>query len=115
MSNNPKSARQSHGTRNGAAGSQRYAQIIGWGMAVPDRIVTNDDLSRIVETTDEWIRSRTGIAERHIVSNPSETTATLATQAAREASPSAARADVPGPDALPQPEQEVTAGETLPV
>ncbi|MCB0002950.1 MAG: ketoacyl-ACP synthase III [Anaerolineae bacterium] len=85
MSNNPKSAGQSHGTRNGTAGSQRYAQIIGWGMAVPDRIVTNDDLSRIVDTTDEWIRSRTGIAERHIVSDPNETTATLATQAAREA------------------------------
>ncbi|MCA9870054.1 MAG: ketoacyl-ACP synthase III, partial [Anaerolineae bacterium] len=89
MSNNPKSARPPRGTPNGTGGppgpARRYAQIIGWGMAVPDRIVTNDDLSRIVETTDEWIRSRTGIAERRIVSNPSETTATLATQAAREA------------------------------
>lgn len=89
MSNNPKSARRPVGTPNGAGGptssGHRYAQIIGWGMAVPDRVVTNDDLSRIVETTDEWIRSRTGIAERRIVSNPSETTATLATQAAREA------------------------------
>lgn len=88
MSNNPKSARHSLGTQNGTGKdpqAQRHAQIIGWGMAVPDRIVTNDDLSRIVETSDEWIRSRTGIAQRRIVSNPSETTATLATQAAREA------------------------------
>ncbi len=89
MSNNPKSARRPQQTPNGTGGlhgpARRYAQIIGWGMAVPDRIVTNDDLSRIVETNDEWIRSRTGIGERRIVSNPSETTATLATQAAREA------------------------------
>ena len=57
MSNNPKSARRPVGTPNGAGGptssGHRYAQIIGWGMAVPDRVVTNDDLSRIVETTDE--------------------------------------------------------------
>ena len=89
MSNNPKSARRPQPTPNGTGGphgpARRYAQIIGWGMAVPDRIVTNEDLSRIVETNDEWIRSRTGIGERRIVSNPSETTATLATQAAREA------------------------------
>jgi hypothetical protein len=39
----------------------RYAQITGWGMYVPERVVTNDDISRLVDTTDEWIRSMTGI------------------------------------------------------
>ena len=41
-------------------------RIIGLGKALPSRIVTNDDLSRVVETSDEWIRTRTGIRERRI-------------------------------------------------
>jgi 3-oxoacyl-[acyl-carrier-protein] synthase-3 len=41
--------------------------IIGTGMAVPDRVVTNDDLARVMDTSDQWIRERTGIAERHWV------------------------------------------------
>ncbi len=48
----------------------RYAQIVGWGMAVPERVVTNDDLARMVETSDEWIRSRTGIRERRMAVGP---------------------------------------------
>lgn len=63
----------------------RYAQIVGWGMAVPDRVVTNDDLARLVETSDDWIRTRTGIQERRVASSPKESTMTLAVQAAREA------------------------------
>jgi 3-oxoacyl-[acyl-carrier-protein] synthase-3 len=63
----------------------RYAQIVGWGMAVPDRVLTNEQLSEIVDTSDEWIRSRTGIRQRHVVSRPSETTASLATSAGRAA------------------------------
>jgi 3-oxoacyl-[acyl-carrier-protein] synthase-3 len=43
---------------------QRKAVILGTGISVPDNIVTNDDLAKIVETSDEWIRSRTGIIER---------------------------------------------------
>jgi 3-oxoacyl-[acyl-carrier-protein] synthase-3 len=43
-----------------------YAHITGWGMSVPDKVLTNDDLSRIVETNDQWIRERTGIRERRI-------------------------------------------------
>lgn len=43
-----------------------YAHITGWGMAVPEPIMTNDDLSKIVDTNDAWIRERTGIRERHI-------------------------------------------------
>ena len=41
-------------------------QILGTGRYVPEQIVTNDDLSKYVETNDEWIRTRTGIAQRHI-------------------------------------------------
>ncbi len=63
----------------------RYSHIVGWGMYVPERVITNADLERIVDTNDAWIRSRTGIRERHIVDKPSETTATLAMRAARAA------------------------------
>ncbi len=38
----------------------------GWGIAVPDRIVTNEELSRTLDTSDEWITERTGIRERRI-------------------------------------------------
>ena len=60
--------------------SPRYAHITGWGMAVPDKIITNEDLVKIVDTTDEWIVSRTGIRERRIASDH-QTTASLATEA----------------------------------
>ena len=63
----------------------RYSHIVGWGMYVPERVVTNDDLAKIVETSDEWIRTRTGIRERHIVDKPNESTSTLAIRAARAA------------------------------
>lgn len=53
-------------------------------MAVPDTVMTNDDLSAIVDTTDEWIRSRTGIRERRIAGEK-ETTATLGLKAAQRA------------------------------
>jgi 3-oxoacyl-[acyl-carrier-protein] synthase-3 len=43
-----------------------YAHITGWGMSVPDKVLTNDDLSKIVDTNDQWIRERTGIRERRI-------------------------------------------------
>jgi 3-oxoacyl-[acyl-carrier-protein] synthase-3 len=70
----------------GANGRQatRYAHITGWGMAVPERVMTNDDLARIVETSDEWIVARTGIRERRIA-GPKETTASLSIEAARAA------------------------------
>lgn len=63
----------------------RYSRIVGWGMYVPERVLTNHDLARMVETSDEWIRTRTGIRERRIVSRADETTATLAARAARVA------------------------------
>lgn len=60
------------------------AGIVGLGMCVPDRIVTNDEISRMVETNDEWIVSRTGIRERR-VSDPQTSTSDLAVVAARRA------------------------------
>jgi 3-oxoacyl-[acyl-carrier-protein] synthase III len=62
----------------------RYAAISGWGMSVPDRVITNADLEKMVETSDEWIVSRTGIKERRVV-GPADTTTSLATAASREA------------------------------
>jgi 3-oxoacyl-[acyl-carrier-protein] synthase-3 len=61
-----------------------YAHITGWGMAVPEKIMTNEDLAQIVETNDEWIVSRTGIRQRHVVADE-QSTATLATDAALKA------------------------------
>jgi 3-oxoacyl-[acyl-carrier-protein] synthase-3 len=57
------------------------AHIVGWGKYVPKRVLTNDDLSAMVDTTDEWIRTRTGISERHIAED-GETTSSMAIQAA---------------------------------
>jgi 3-oxoacyl-[acyl-carrier-protein] synthase III len=61
-----------------------FAHITGWGMAVPEKILTNDDLAQMVETTDEWIHERTGIRERHIAA-PEQTSASLAIQASLQA------------------------------
>jgi 3-oxoacyl-[acyl-carrier-protein] synthase-3 len=61
-----------------------YAAITGWGMAVPEQVVTNADLEKRIDTSDEWIRTRTGIAERRVV-QPGEYTSTLATAAGRAA------------------------------
>lgn len=63
------------------------AQIIGTGSCLPEKIVTNDFLSTIVETSDEWISSRTGIRQRHI--SIDETTVSLSTEAGRRALESA--------------------------
>ena len=62
----------------------RYAHIVGWGMSLPERVMTNDDWAQLVDTSDEWIRTRTGIVERRIASE-GETTLTLSLEAARQA------------------------------
>lgn len=62
----------------------RYAAIAGWGMALPERVVTNAELARRLDTSDEWIRSRTGISQRY-VAGPNEYTSVLATRAGRAA------------------------------
>ena len=61
-----------------------HAGIAGLGMCVPDRILTNEDLTKIVDTTDEWITKRTGIRERRL-SDPDTATSDLATRAAERA------------------------------
>lgn len=64
--------------------ADRRAAIIGTGSALPRRRVTNAELEKTVDTTDEWIVERTGIRSRYIASDD-ETTSTLATAAARKA------------------------------
>lgn len=58
-------------------------RIIGTGSYLPETIVTNDDLSKIMDTSDEWISSRTGIRERHLVKE--ETTTSMCMEAAKRA------------------------------
>ncbi|MFZ5916254.1 MAG: beta-ketoacyl-ACP synthase III [Chloroflexota bacterium] len=64
--------------------NERYGRITGWGMYVPDRVVTNHDLEQMVDTSDEWIVSRTGIHERRIT-EPGETCCTMSVEAAQRA------------------------------
>lgn len=73
-----------HKHPNGKSPTGIYAHIVGWGMSVPDNIMTNDDLAAIVDTDDEWIVSRTGIKERRIATDK-ESTSTLAHGAALKA------------------------------
>ncbi|HUD40723.1 MAG TPA: beta-ketoacyl-ACP synthase III [Dokdonella sp.] len=61
-----------------------HSRIAGTGSYLPDKVLTNADLERLVETSDEWIVSRTGIRERHIAAD-GETTGDLALHAARRA------------------------------
>jgi 3-oxoacyl-[acyl-carrier-protein] synthase-3 len=59
--------------------------ISGLGFYVPEQVVTNHDLAQVMETSDEWIQERTGIAERRYAKRHHESTASLAAQAARKA------------------------------
>jgi 3-oxoacyl-[acyl-carrier-protein] synthase-3 len=61
-----------------------YARITGWGKYVPERVLTNVDLETMVDTSDEWIRTRTGIRERRIAA-PGETCCSMSLASAREA------------------------------
>jgi 3-oxoacyl-[acyl-carrier-protein] synthase-3 len=60
------------------------SSIIGTGSYLPEKVLTNDDLSKIVDTSDEWITTRTGIKERHIAADD-QATSDLASEAARRA------------------------------
>ncbi|MFN5817065.1 MAG: beta-ketoacyl-ACP synthase III [Pseudanabaena sp.] len=60
-------------------------RFIGSGSAVPDRVLTNQDLAQMVDTNDEWISSRTGIRERHIADGENDSVANLAAKAAQQA------------------------------
>ena len=69
----------------------RRSRVIGWGGYLPARVVSNDDLARVVDTSDEWIVTRTGIRQRHIAAE-GELTSDLARAAAERA---LARAGLP--------------------
>jgi len=64
--------------------SSRSTVILGTGSYAPERILTNDDLAHMVETSDEWIRTRSGIRERRVAA-PNESTSDMAVHAARRA------------------------------
>jgi len=61
-----------------------YSRIAGTGRYLPEKILTNADLEKIVDTTDEWIRTRTGVERRHVVA-PDETTSDMCVEAAKVA------------------------------
>ena len=61
-----------------------YARIVGTGSYLPENVMTNHDLEKIVDTSDQWIRERTGIEQRHIAADD-ETTVDLAEKASRNA------------------------------
>ena len=69
---------------------KRFARITGTGSYLPDKVLTNKDLEAMVETSDQWIRERTGIVKRHIAVD-GQTTCDLAEQAARRAIEAAGR------------------------
>jgi 3-oxoacyl-[acyl-carrier-protein] synthase-3 len=62
-----------------------HSKITGLGYYVPDNVVTNDDLSKIMDTNDEWIQERTGIKERRHVNSPEQTTTSMGVKAAEVA------------------------------
>lgn len=61
-----------------------YAHVVGWGKYIPQQILTNEEISQTVDTSDEWIRTRTGIHERRLAAD-GETTASMAIRAAQRA------------------------------
>jgi 3-oxoacyl-[acyl-carrier-protein] synthase-3 len=61
-----------------------YSNLIGWGHYAPEQVLTNDDLAQRLDTSDEWIQTRSGIRERH-VAGPDDFTSTMSAEAARRA------------------------------
>ena len=59
-------------------------RIAGIGFEVPETVITNDDLTKIIDTSDEWIKTRTGIERRHVLSG-SESGVDIGIRAAEEA------------------------------
>ncbi len=62
-----------------------YSRIQGTGGYIPEQILSNDDLEKMVETSDEWIMKRVGVRERHIVGNSTDNSTTMAVEAAKRA------------------------------
>src|SRR3981081_492620 len=80
-----------------SAKSQRSVSIVGTGSYVPEKILTNDDLSKMVDTSDEWITTRTGIKERRVAAkdeNTSDMAAKAAVRALEQAKISAKDVDL---------------------
>lgn len=77
-----KKTRRNNHRNNGV--EPRYAHVAGWGVEIPKKVLTNDDLSTMMDTDDEWIRTRTGIRQRYIADDR-DTTVTLGLRAARKA------------------------------
>ncbi len=75
---------EQHGRVTDAIGSLRHSRVAGTGRHLPERILTNQDLERMVDTTDEWIRTRTGMERRHIAAHE-QASSDLAIPAARAA------------------------------
>ena len=63
----------------------KYSKILATGSYLPDAQLTNQDIEKIVDTTDEWIMKRVGIKSRHVVADSGETTGSMASQAAESA------------------------------
>src|SRR5210317_366012 len=61
-----------------------FSRIVGTGRYLPERIMTNADLEKIVDTSDEWIRTRTGVERRHVC-DPEQTTSEMCIEAAKVA------------------------------
>ena len=68
----------------GEPSTRIYSRIAGTGSYLPEKVLTNADLTKFVETSDEWIVARTGIRERHVAAE-GETTSDLGYQAALRA------------------------------
>jgi 3-oxoacyl-[acyl-carrier-protein] synthase-3 len=64
--------------------TERYGNIVGWGKYVPEKVITNFDLEKMIDTSNEWIVQRSGIHERHVV-NEDEQISEMATAAGRQA------------------------------
>jgi len=82
-----------------------YSKIAGTGRYLPERVLTNADLEEIVETSDEWIRTRTGVERRHVAAED-ETTSSLCIEAAKSAMEAA--------DVKPEDIDLITIGTTTP-
>lgn len=84
--------------QNKTDGKKMRVKLIASGSYTPEYVVTNDDLSKILDTSDEWIASRTGIRERRI--EKSGSTSKVAIQAARAALENLSQSDAPGAEML---------------
>ena len=79
---------EQHGRVSDPISSLRHSRIAGTGRHLPERVLTNQDLERMVDTTDEWIRTRTGMERRHLAADE-QASSDLAVPAARAALESA--------------------------